>query len=200
MTAEHIHIMTTENINLMEKYTENSDNNLRRHTIKIALIAMIAAMLTGGKLALFLPNVEIVTLIIILTSCVFGITVSLPATLIFVTVEPFFHEVSTWLLSYYIYWPLLALVFSIFMKNKENPLFPTILAAIMTFLFGVITTLIDTIFAGGLNNGMFFRLFGFIYARGVGFCLTHILSNLIIVAILYKPLYILLKRLKERMY
>lgn len=184
-----------------EKDTANSDNNLRRHTIKVALIAMIAAMLTGGKLALlFLPNVEVVTLIIILTSCVFGITVSLPATLIFVTVEPFFHEINTWLISYYIYWPLLALVFSIFMKNKENPLFPAILTAIMTFLFGVITTLTDTILAGGLNNGMFFRLFGFNYARGVAFFITHIVSNLFIVAILYKPLYVLLKRLKEKMY
>ncbi len=70
---------------------------------------MLAATITGGKLALAaVPNVEIVTLLIIVYTAVFGLSVSLPVTLIFVSAEILIFGLNTWVVSYYIHWCALA--------------------------------------------------------------------------------------------
>lgn len=175
-------------------------SKLRNHTLYIVLIALFAAMLTGGKYVLStIPNIEIVTLVIVLISGVFGLCFALPVILIFVTVEILIYGFGYWVIAYYVYWPLLSIIFSIFLKKEKNPFFIALLGAFTTFLFGLITTFTDVIFTGGLHNGMFFRLFGVLYARGILFYITHIISNFIILLLLYKPLSTQLKKIVIRL-
>lgn len=172
-------------------------NNKQSHTLNIALIAIFSAMLTGGKLVLaMIPNIEIVTLIIALISVSLGLRISIPTILIFVTIQSQIYGFHYWVLCYYIYWPLLAVVFYLFNYNGlRHPLLNALLAGIMSALFGVITTTADAIVAGGLSNGIFLRLFGVFYARGIVFFALHIISNTIIILFLLKPMVLLINRI-----
>ena len=78
---------------------------------EIALIGLLSATITGGKLALsFIPNVEIVTLLFILYANIFGIKRTLLVSFIFTTMEIFIYGMNTWLLAYYLVWPLLVVL------------------------------------------------------------------------------------------
>jgi len=176
------------------------DKGIRTNTLKIALIATFAAMMTGGKLALtFIPNVEPVTLFIVLISSVFGLSYSLPAALIFVSVESYIYGFNYWLIPYYIYFPLLATVFYLLTRKKKSIFFNAAAAAVMTMIFGVLTTAADAIFLGDFNYELFFKLFGAYYARGAVFFIVHIVSNFVIVLFLYKPLSEFLIKIKQKM-
>ncbi|MGI6702013.1 MAG: hypothetical protein ACOX3U_06125 [Christensenellales bacterium] len=172
--------------------------NLRNHTVRIAIIANCAALLTIGKLALsFIPNIEVVTLFIILFATAFGLT-ALPSVFVFCTVEMLLYGVNYWVIPYYIYWPLLCVVF-ILIRNKElNAFIIAAVAAGMTVIFGALTTATDALFLNDFRLDLFFRYFGIYYARGVYFFITHIVSNFIIVLFLYKPLINLLIRIREK--
>jgi hypothetical protein len=98
-------------------------------------------MLTGGKLALSaIPNVEIVTLIILLTASVLGLTVALSVTLIFCTVEILLWGFGYWVFAYYVYWPLLAFICFFFTRKERQQVHVAIIIGFMSFIFGVITT------------------------------------------------------------
>lgn len=169
------------------------EKSFKTHSLDIVLIALFAAMLTSGKIALsFIPNIEIVTLFIVLISSVMGLKYSLPSTLIFVTVEILIYGFNYWVIAYYIYWPLLSIV--IYLFKDRRPITIAIITVFMTFIFGIITTIMDTLFAGGIR--IFFRLFFALYARGSIFYVVHIVSNFIIVILLYKPLNIQLNKIK----
>lgn len=163
--------------------------NSRNYIKKIVLIALLSAIITAGKFALMaVPNVEIVTIIIMVSSFVFGLGVALPATIIFVTLETFIWGFSPWVIAYYIYWPLLALITFLVKKLivKNLVIFPALIAAVMTLLFGVLTTFIDTLFYSGGSS--FFSMFAAMYLKGVSFFLIHVVSNSIILALLFLPL------------
>ncbi len=164
---------------------------------KIVLIGLLAATITGGKLALAaLPNVEIVTLLIMVYAAVFGISVALPATIIFVSCEMFLYGVNTWVISYYIHWPaicLVTLLFHTFFKEKFF-IYP-IIAFFMTAMFGVLTTTVDTLFGTGFTPN-FFKFFPIIYVRGIWFYVVHVVFNTLFSIAVFKPLYKLLTRLK----
>jgi hypothetical protein len=87
---------------------------------RLTLIAVLAATLTAGKTALaFIPNVEIVTLLLILFGVVFGWRISLPAALIFCTLEIFIWGFfPVYVLLYFIYWPLLTWLADVFGRRS----------------------------------------------------------------------------------
>ena len=77
----------------------------------VALIGILSATITAGKLVLsFVPNVEIVTLLFIVYTVVFGVRKSFLASVVFSTTEILIYGFSTWLLGYYLVWPLLIIV------------------------------------------------------------------------------------------
>ena len=84
----------------------------------IALVGIMAATLECGKLALsFLPNIEVVTILLALYGYTFGIY-GIMAAFVFVCIEPLIYGFGTWVVSYFLYWPLVALVFMLFAKLR----------------------------------------------------------------------------------
>lgn len=165
----------------------------------IVIIAMFSALLSGGKLALMsIPNIEVVTLFIILYSYSFGLKISLPATLIFCITELFLFGFNTWLISYFIYWPLLSIFSSILAKKAKKTYIYAVFAAFMTVLFGVISSAVDAIIASDAANINFFVMFSGIYTRGIVFYVTHIVSNLIFIALAFPLLAKLFQGFKEK--
>lgn len=167
------------------------------YTKKMVLIAMFAASITGGKLALMaIANVEVVTLLIMLYTYIFGLTIALPATLIFVAVETAIWGVNSWVISYFIYWPLISIVTALFKKliKKNEVIFPSLIAGILTTMFGVLTSFVDALFY--TTPDILFKYFGILYARGASFYITHIVSNILILGICFKPLAKVFTKLK----
>ncbi len=164
-------------------------------TVYIVRLAFLAAMLTAFKLALsFVPNVEVVTLLITVYASALGIAYALPAVLVFCTVEIALYGVGSWVLLYYVYWTLLAVVSSALLKGKRTWL--AILIGIMgSILFGVLSACCDTLFCVvSLAPSRLGDYFAAYYIRGLYFDVVHTLSNAIILALLYAPLTAVLKR------
>ena len=146
----------------------------------IALVGITAATVECGKLALTaLPNVEIVTLLLALYGYVFGWYGVLSA-VVFVSIEPLIYGFGTWLPAYFIHWPLVAIVFMLLGKIKlKNRWIITAVALALTFLFGVLTSLIDVGLLTG-NFDRFFYRFGVMYARGIVFYAIQIACNAVL--------------------
>ena len=160
----------------------------RDRALKLALIAIMAATLEVGKLALsFIPNVEIVTLLCGVYGYVFGIC-GILATYIFVGLETLIWGVNTWVITYFIHWGFVAFVFMLLGKFKiKNRLIITATAVLLTTAFGVLSSLVDT----GLLTGFwknFWKRFAIIYTRGVVFYIVEIVCNFLLFLIVFKPL------------
>ena len=160
----------------------------------IVLISILSASLTAGKLALsFIPNVEIVSLLFIVYTIVFGTKKSLFISLVFSSTEILMYGFSTWLIGYYIIWPLLILLVSLIKKSFQSEYAYAFLGALFGYSFGFFFAMFESIFYG-LAYGWAYWL------RGIPFDLIHGTSNFIIVLILFKPMVRLLERLKKEFY
>lgn len=170
-----------------------------KKTLKtMALTGLVAASLTAAKLALmFIPNIEAVTLLIMVYTVAFGHRVSLPATVVFVSVEMLIFGINTWVVSYYIHWCALAVVTAAASRLfKPNLITLTAVAVIMTALFGVLTTLVDTLFASNISQIDFGKYFALLYVRGIPFYAVHTVSNGVMAVIFSAPLIRVSERLK----
>ena len=161
----------------------------------IALTGVMAATLEAVKLALSaLPNIELVSLLLALYGYVFGLSGVLAA-VIFVAAEILVWGLNTWVISYLIYWPLLAFIFWMIHKRISNRFILTGIAVVMTFFFGILTSLVDIgLFSGYWDN--FLERFTIYYLRGTWFYVAHIACNAVVFPILFKPLEKLFKKLK----
>ena len=175
----------------------SKSKNAVRYT---ALVGMMAATIECAKLALaVIPNVEAVSLLIALYSYVFG-WAGVLAAVVFVCIEPLVWGFGTWVVSYFIYWPLLGVVFFILGRMKiKNRFVITGMITLSTFLFGILTSLVDIgLFSGSFDR--FFYRFGIYYARGIVFYVVHITSNLIIFLLLFPILVKVLKDIKVKIF
>lgn len=158
----------------------------------IVLIPMLSATLTSGKMALsFLPNIEIVTLLFMLYTCVFGARKTLIISIIFSTTEIFFYGVQTWLLVYYVIWPLLIFLTSLLFKTTDSEWAFSVFGLIFGLSFGFIFAVFESFFYG-LSYGIVY------WTRGIPFDLIHGASNFIVILLLYKPLLKLLMQLRNK--
>lgn len=160
----------------------------------IVLIGILSASITAGKLVLsFIPNVEVVTLLFIIYTIVFGIKKSLLISLVFSTTEIFIYGFSTWLLGYYIIWPILIMIVGLMNKRIKSEYGYATIGAIFGYAFGLFFAIIESIFYGGA--------YGLTYwIRGLPFDIIHGTANFIIILLLYKPMINILMRLKSAYY
>jgi energy-coupling factor transport system substrate-specific component len=74
----------------------------------VVVIAFLSAVLTAGKLALSgIPNIEIVSFLIILYTARLGWAKTLLITVVFATTEVMIWGFGIWTFGYYLFWPLL---------------------------------------------------------------------------------------------
>jgi len=164
----------------------------------IALVGIMAATVECAKLALaFLPNVEVVTLLLALYGYVFGY-LGFAAAIVFVSIEPLIYGFNTWVVSYYLYWPLVSLVFMMLAKIKvKNRFLLTGAALLLTAWFGVLTTLVDLGLLSGFFDNFWYR-FTVYYVRGAVFYIVQIACNAVLFPLLFKFLAGKLERIKHQ--
>lgn len=157
----------------------------------IVLIGILSASITGGKMVLSaIPNVEIVTLLFMVYTMVFGIRRALFVSVIFSTTEILLWGVHTWLLTYYIIWPLLILLTAALSRFIKGEFSRAFLAGAFGLTFGMFFALVEAMLYG-LNYGFVY------YVRGIPFDIIHGASNFIVVLMLFKPLERMLGRLAK---
>ena len=167
---------------------------------RVALVGICAALIEAVKLALSgIPNVEGVTLLCALFGYCFG-WYGVLSTVGFVSIEPLIYGYNTWVLSYYLYWPFVAIMFLLLRKRGvKNRFLLTVIAVLLTVWFGVLTSLVDVgLFTGFFKN--FWHRFAIYYWRGIWFYLVQIICNAVVFPLLFRPLADLLIGLSDKFF
>ena len=161
----------------------------RMSIYKLTRIALLSAILYVSKVALeFLPNVELVSLLVILYTLVFG-----KETFLTVTVFNLFELIQwgfgTWWFSYLYVWPLLCLITLILKKLiKEEILVWAIVSGCFGLIFGSLFAIVY------IPINLSYALTYWI--SGLPWDVWHGVCNFILLLVLGKPLYLLLIRMK----
>ena len=151
----------------------------------VCLVGICAATLECVKLALaFIPNVEGVTLLTALYGYAFGIY-GVISSLVFVSIEPMIYGFGSWVISYYLYWPVLAATFALLGRLKRGGrIIPTVTALLGTLWFGVLTSLVEVgLFSGYFDN--FLYRFWIYYVRGLPFYIAQLVTNLVLFPLIF---------------
>ncbi len=137
-----------------------------------------------------LPNIEPVSLLMILFGVVFGWKALYPV-YVFVAMEILYYGFSIWNVYYLYIWTVLV-VAAILLRRMESPLSWALLSAVYGLMFGALCGIVD-IFIGGLAYA------AAKWASGIPFDLLHCGGNFVIALVLFKPLRALLTKLYTRM-
>lgn len=155
----------------------------------IALIGMMTATLEAAKLALsWLPNVELVTLLVLVYTLYFGrrIFFVIP---VFILVEGFIYGIGVWWIMYLYAWPLLAILTLLFRK-VQTVWFWAVLAGAFGLCFGALCSIPYYFISGPLYAFSW-------WISGIPFDVLHGASNFAVCLLLFRPLTNLCKTIKK---
>lgn len=152
----------------------------------LAWMGVLTALLFAGQVVMsFLPNLEIVSLLIILYTIFFGKKVFWMI-YGFVFLEGFLYGFGMWWFQYLYLWSILA-VAALFFRSNTSPLFWSILSGFFGLSFGALCAL-PYLIAGGPAAAFSY------WVSGLGFDLIHCIGNVVLCLVLFKPLYALLQK------
>lgn len=137
-----------------------------------------------------LPNIEPVSLLVMIFAAVFGWKCLYPV-YVFVVMEILFYGISVWNLYYLYVWTVLALG-AILMRGQRQPLAWAMLSGVFGLFFGALCGIVD-IFIGG------FAYAGAKWVSGIPFDLLHCGGNFFIALIMFKPLRAVMEKLYFKM-
>ena len=157
---------------------------------EITLFAVLGALTFALQVAMApLPNIEPVSLLVMVFAVVFGWKCLYPV-YVFVVMEILFYGISTWNVYYLYVWTVLALV-AILMRKSTNPLAWALLSGVYGLFFGALCGIVDIVIGG-------FAYAASKWVSGIPFDLLHCGGNFGIALIMFKPLRNLLEKLYRR--
>ncbi len=131
-----------------------------------------------------LPNIELVTLLVIVYTGVFKQR-TLLIIYTFVLLQGLVYGFGIWWVTYIYVWSVLYVI--VYFINVDNALVLAVIAGIFGILFGTLTS-IPYFITGGIGGGISYII------AGVMFDLAHCVGNFLSVLLLYKPLSIALNK------
>ena len=137
-----------------------------------------------------LPNIEPVSLMVMLFAVVFGWKALYPIYL-YVGMEILLYGINLWNINYLYIWLILA-VAALVMRKLKNPLWWALLSGAFGMAFGFLCCPVYAVI-GGWNYA--FRW----WLSGVAFDIPHAIGNFVIALLLFAPLRKLLTRLYAKM-
>ncbi|WP_124065625.1 hypothetical protein [Clostridium sp. E02] len=157
----------------------------------LAVDALLSAILFISQLGLsWLPNIELVSLFLILYTLVFEKHVWM-ILYVFVVMEGFIWGIGLWWFPYLYVWAILpACVKFLFKNRKPSAYLAATVSGIFGMLFGFFCSL-TYILTGGLPAAFIW------WTAGIPFDIVHGISNFILTLILFHPLYHVLTALKQ---
>ena len=158
---------------------------------QIALFGMLGALTFGAKVAMSgLPNIEPVSLMVMLFAVVFGWKGLYPVSL-YVLMEVLLYGINLWNINYLYVWTVL-FVAAMAMRRLQNPLWWALLSGVFGMAFGLLCSLVY-VFIGGFDYACRWWL------AGLPFDVPHAIGNFVIALVLFVPMRKLLTKLYSRM-
>ncbi len=157
--------------------------------LEMVLFGMLAALTFALQVVMSpLPNIEPVSLLVMLFAVTFGWKAMYPI-YIFVVMEILYYGISLWNIYYLYIWAILAIA-AISMRKVESSLLWALLAAVFGLLFGALCGIVDAFM------GIAYAVSK--WAMGIPFDIAHCVGNFIITLLLFRPLRRLLQKLYAR--
>ena len=155
------------------------------------LFGILGALTFAAKWVMSaLPNIEPVSLMVMLFAVTFGLKAVYPM-YVYVVMEFLFYGINTWSICYLYIWLILALG-AWLLKSSSHPLSWAILSGVFGLLFGALCGIVD-IFIGG------FAYAAAKWTSGILYDIYHCVGNFVIALFLFCPLRDLMQKLYARM-
>ena len=155
---------------------------------QVALFGMLGALTFGLKVAMsYLPNIEPVSLLVMIFAVVFGRKCLYPIYL-YVLLEILIYGLGTWNFNYLYVWAILALA-AYLLRRMESVMGWALLSGGFGLAFGLLCAPVD-FFLGDI---------GYVVSKwvsGIPFDLMHCAGNFVMALLLFKPL----KKLTQKLY
>ena len=163
---------------------------MKKPTLRESIIlALLTALLFVAQLALsFLPNIELVSLLVILYTLVYK-RKALWCIYIFALLQGLFYGFTSWWVSYLYIWTALWLV-TMILKEMDNALGWAIVSGAFGLCFGALSEL-PFLFIIGMKASFA------AWVSGIPFDIAHCVGNFVLALVLYKPLVKVLRRLEK---
>lgn len=154
----------------------------------ITLFGTLAAMTFGAKWVMAgLPNIEPVSLMVMVFGAVFGWKALFPVA-VYVTAEILFYGLGVWNVNYLYIWGILA-VAAICLRRMKSPLGWAVLSGGFGLMFGALCAPVDIAMGG----------WGYAVSKwisGIPFDVMHCLGNFCIAFVLFQPI----RRITQKIY
>lgn len=148
---------------------------------EITTIAAMATILEAGKWALSaVPNVELVSLLLMLYTLYFGPKRTLITIYIFDAIESLIWGFGLWSVSYLFVWDILVLLTWALRSNKSQWPF-VVLSAVFGLSFGALCS-ITTLVIGGPHAALSW------WIAGIPYDVAHCIGNAAVASLLFTPL------------
>lgn len=162
---------------------------------RIALDGMLCALAIVGRWALgALPNVQPVTVILILMAIYIGLWDSVASAVVVVTVTNMIMGVGIWSLYQMLVWAAIAVVSGLLFRKHHHPLVMLLWSAAMGFVYGFLVSLFS--FRSFITNGGT-QGFWIYWLSGLGVDALHSLGNAVFVWFL-QPVFERLVRMAKK--
>ena len=154
---------------------------------QIVLFGVLAAMTFGAKVAMsYLPNIEPVTLFLLVFGAVFGWRAFF-IVYAYVGAEILFYGIGLWNLNYLYIW-LIPVAVGWLLRRVRNPILWALVSGVFGMLFGAFCAPVD-LCIGGVGYAVRKWL------SGIPFDIDHCVGNFVLAAVLF----VLLRKLTERL-
>lgn len=158
---------------------------------EMVLFGVLGAFVFALKVCMaILPNIEPVSLCIMVFAAVFGLKALYP-TYVYVLMEILYYGIGTWNINYLYIWAILAVAAWLLRKHRQ-PLLWALLSGVFGLAFGALCAPVDAVIGG-------FAYAVTKWASGIPFDIAHCIGNFLIALILFTPLRNLLEKLYARM-
>ncbi len=166
-----------------------TDQTVSGKTYRLVIMAALSAILLIGQLGMaFLPNIEVVSTLIILYTLSYKKLV-FPILYTFVLLEGVVFGFGIWWVSYLYIWSILALIV-LALRKMDSALLWAVVSGAFGLSFGVLCA-IPYLISGGL-----YAAFSY-WSAGIPYDILHCAGNFVLTLALYRPLSHLLKRLRR---
>ncbi len=164
----------------------------------LAVIGMLSALLVAVQYSLsFLPNIELVSLLIIIYTLLLH-KKTLYVISLFILLEGFLYGFGLWTINYLYIWFILYGLATVF-RREQSALQWAVISGGYGFSFGALCAI--PYFFMGLPEGTIRTGLQTAFAywiSGIPFDITHGIANFIIALVLFKPVYMILNLLINR--
>ena len=162
---------------------------MKYKTFEIVLLGMLGAIAFACQVSLiFLPNIEVVSILFIVYTRTFGKKALFPI-YVFVLLEGIFWGFGSWWIMYLYIWTILWGISMIFHRNDSSIAWAVINGA-YGLCFGALCSITQGILFG-IGSGFAY------FISGIPFDIVHCIGNFFTALFLYKPLTILLSKVRK---